>query len=254
MLRDGLIDVSPSSSIEYLRDEGKYDIIEGHSISSVGPVGSIILFSRKLIEALGGQTVLTSSQSETSVALLEIIFKKFIKIKCSLKQADLHLPISDSQLSGSDAYLLIGDDALRAKKTFTITPSLALPPQAGGQGCVGDSKLQILKSEFIYSYDLGEIWHKNTGLPFTFALWINRKDCCAQKAELFAQFKNDLNNAKSLALKNLEKIAAESPLRDILTEHELISYWERQVSYDFGGEHKKGFELFRKFSEELGLI
>ena len=48
-------------------------------------------------------------------------------------------------------------------------------------------------------------------------------------------------------------IAQESPLKGILTVSELISYWEN-ISYDFGNEHKKGLELFRKFSEELGLI
>ena len=48
-------------------------------------------------------------------------------------------------------------------------------------------------------------------------------------------------------------IASESPLKGILTEDELISYWQN-ISYDFGNEEKKGLELFRKFSEELGLI
>ena len=48
-------------------------------------------------------------------------------------------------------------------------------------------------------------------------------------------------------------IASESPLKGILTENELISYWEN-ISYDFGDEHKKGLKLFRKYSEELGLI
>jgi len=231
MLRDGLIDVSPSSSIEYLRDKKKYDIIEGHSISSAGPVGSIILFSKNSIEALGGQTVLTSSQSETSVALLEIIFKKFIKIKCNLKPADLRLRASDFSLPDAGAFLLIGDDALKTVKR--------------------ESK----NSHHLYSYDLGEVWHKNTGLPFTIAMRINPEGLRrTEKAELLAQFKNDLDKAKSLALKNLKKIAAESPLRNTLTEQELISYWEKQVSYDFGDEHKKGLELFRKYSEELGLI
>ena len=45
-------------------------------------------------------------------------------------------------------------------------------------------------------------------------------------------------------------IASESPLKGILTEAELITYWEN-ISYDFGDEHKKGLEFFRKFAEEL---
>src|SRR5512135_2097525 len=82
-IREGRIDVSPSSSIEYLRNADRYDLIEGHSISSIGPVGSVFLFSRRPIEELAGATVATSSQSETSVALLRIILKKFLGVECA---------------------------------------------------------------------------------------------------------------------------------------------------------------------------
>ena len=182
MLRMGEIDVSPSSSIEYLRYSDEYAIVENHSISSMGPVGSIILLSGKPIEELNGLSVLTSSHSETSVALLRIIFERFYKVKCDLKTADIHL---DSLPSAAEAYLLIGDDALKAVKNRS--------------------------AEFPYIYDLGELWQKHTGLPFTYALWIYKKDCCKEKAELLKRFKSDLNKAKRLALKNFKKIALQSP-------------------------------------------
>lgn len=151
MLRDGKVDVSSASSIEYLRNRDKYTFIEGHSISSIGPVGSIILFSRKPIEALDGHTILTSSQSATSVALLEVIFKKFIKIKCNLNSSDFRLQASDFELPDAKACLLIGDDALRTKKAFTITTSLTLPstshdPRGGGMGEVEAYKLKAAVS------------------------------------------------------------------------------------------------------------
>ena len=164
MLKTGEIDVSPSSSIEYLRHSDEYAVIDSHSISSMGPVGSIILLSRKPIEELNGLPVLTSSQSETSVALLRIIFERFYKVKCDLKTADIHL---NSLSSSAEAYLLIGDDALKAVKSYKF-----------------------------YIYDLGELWQKHTGLPFTFALWIYRKDCCKEKSELLKRFKHDLNRSK----------------------------------------------------------
>ena len=37
MLRDGELDVSPSSSIEYLRHKDMYTYLDGHSVSSRGP-------------------------------------------------------------------------------------------------------------------------------------------------------------------------------------------------------------------------
>ncbi|TAL27535.1 MAG: futalosine synthase [Nitrospirae bacterium] len=228
MLRDGKVDISSSSSIEYLRNRDKYAFIEGHSISSIGPVGSIILFSRKPIEALDVHTILTSSQSATSVALLDILLTKYLKIKGNLKSAKLtHCSVP----SDVEAYLLIGDDALKAVKYY---------------------RTRTVKEPF-FIYDLGELWHKYTGLPFTFALWIYKKDCGKEKMDLIEKFKDDLNKAKKLALNNLKEIASKAPLRDVLTEEELIAYW-KNVSYAFGEKHKKGFELFRKLAEELGLI
>lgn len=222
MLRDGEIDISPSSSIEYLRHQDRYTIINGHSISSKGHIGSILLFSRRPIETLNGLTVLVSSQSETSTALLNIILKKFYGIECPLRPTGE--PI-EKAIKSHSAYLLIGDDALKAERAVTS----------------------------MHIYDLGEIWHKNTGLPFVFALWIARKDCCTEKTELFEKFTSDLNKSKKLALKNLTEIASASPLKVVLSEDDLVSYWKR-VSYDFGDGHKKGIELFTKYSEELGLI
>src|SRR5208337_5165615 len=72
MLREGEVDVSPSSSLEYLRSPELYRTISNHSISSRGPVGSIFLFTPKPVEELDGTVIFASSQSETSVALLKI--------------------------------------------------------------------------------------------------------------------------------------------------------------------------------------
>lgn len=228
MLRNGEIDISPSSSIEYLRYPDKYSIIEDHSISSKGPVRSIFLFSKRPIEELEGMTILTTSQSETSVALLDIILKKFYKIACSSQPIN---GLPDLRSNEKEAFLLIGDDALKAKKTIFD----------------------------MYVYDLGEVWYKHTGLPFVFALWIARKDCSIKKAELFERFVHDLNMAKESAMNNLNEIAQEWKLlllshhSLVISEEELVSYW-KGISYDFGDEHRKGLEMFRKYSEELGLL
>ncbi|MBI4685556.1 MAG: menaquinone biosynthesis protein [Nitrospirae bacterium] len=228
LIRTGKIDVSPSSSIEYLRCGEKYSLLDGHSISSDGPVRSILLFTKKPIAALDGHTILTSSHSETSVALLEIILRKYYRVRCKLKSAEV---THKSGASDVDAYLLIGDDALKAMKYYSD---------------------KVRKPGFI-SYDLGELWRKYARLPFTYALWIYRKDLSEEKSELMIRLKEDLDYAKKLAHKNLRKIAKESPMNGILTEEEIVTYW-KSISYDFGDEYKKGLELFRKYSKELGLI
>lgn len=228
MLRNAEIDISPSSSIEYLRYPEKYTFIDGHSISSIGPIRSIFLFSKKPIEHLNGMTVFTTTQSETSVALLDIILKKFYEIECSLQPIN---GLSDLLSNRKEAFLLIGDDALKAKKTIFD----------------------------MHVYDLGDVWYQNTGLPFIFALWIARKECWKEKAELCEKFVYDLDRAKKLALENLHEIAKEwkpvllNRYSLSVTEEELIFYW-RGISYDFGDEHRKGLELFRQYAEKLGLL
>lgn len=234
MLRMGEVDVSPSSSIEYLRFSNEYSIMDNHSITSFGPIGSIFLFSRLPVEKLGTAKVLASSQSATSTALLKIILNKFYSLQCEIITADIDIQNSLMDFSDADAFMLIGDDALRIAKTW-------------------NSQSATLKTVSPYIYDLGDLWHRHTGLSFTFALWIFRKDCSDDKQELLNSFASDLDKAKKLALGNFGMIASESPLKGILTEKELITYWEN-ISYDFGDEHKKGLELFRKLSEELGLI
>jgi predicted solute-binding protein len=59
--------------------------------------------------------------------------------------------------------------------------------------------------------------------------------------------------AKTAALSNMATVAASCPLKNILSEEALISYWEK-ISYDFGDEHRNGLALFNAYAKELGLI
>lgn len=222
MLRQGSIDISPSSSIEYLKNPALYDIIENHSIDSNGSVRSVLLFSKKPINELAGETILTTTQSETSVALLQIICRRFYGLSCRyLKTAE---PIGNA-IKSHAAYLLIGDDALT---------------QAG-------------KWPDLHIYDLGQLWTEHTGLPFTYALWLLRKESRREKESLVNRFVYDLEEAQQRALADLKGIAAVSPFRSVLSENQLIDYWGG-ISYTFSAAHRKGFDLFRQYATELGLL
>lgn len=222
MLRDGEIDVSPSSSIEYLKNPSLYQIIEGHSISSRGPIGSIFLFSKKNIEELNNNIVYVSSQSETSVALLDIIFRKFYGIQCKLQV------LQSPENSGGEAFLLIGDDALKYGSRDVL------------ENRVHGSRL---------IYDLGEIWYQHTGLPFVFALWIVRRDT-SDKQGLLNKFVKDLNMAKEIALRNLSEIAKHSSMKEFMSEDEIVSYWKK-IDYGLTAEHERGLDLFNRYLKEL---
>ena len=222
MLREGSIDVSWSSSIEYLKNPGLYDIVENCSIDSDGPVGSVLLFSKKPIEELGGETILMTSQSETSIALLQIICRTFYGLSCTYMQTSE--PFKQA-IESRTAYLLIGDDAL----------------------------LQASRRPDLHVYDLGQLWKDHTDLPFTYALWLVRKESRMDKEHLIRSFTQDLGRAKTDALSDLRGIAEAAPFSDILSVDQLINYW-KGISYDFGEAHREGFELFRRYAEELGLL
>ena len=217
-LQGGLVDVSPSSSIEFLRRPEDYIIIPGHSVSSAGPVGSILLFSKRPVETLEGLTVLYSYQSETSASLLRIILSSFYQIECPVESSDQTLY---EGMKNHEAYLLIGDDALR----------------------------EALKWPDHYIYDLGDIWYRETGLPFVFALWMTRKS----HREMVDSFVSDLDKAKSEALRNLPSIADAAPSRRWAAKEDLVAYWKR-LSYNFDDKEKEGLELFRRYLLEMDLI
>ncbi len=222
MLREGKIDISPSSSIEYIRNPHLYELIEGHSISCSGCIDSILLFSKKPIEELHGSKIYVTSQSETSIALLKIVLNRFYKV-------DSHLVVTDRpESSNGDAFFLIGDEALKTNKKFS-------------EG-----------SKSFLVYDLGEIWAEHTELPFVFALWIARKEIYqdSSKKELLERFIRDLDDAKNAFKNGVLTIGQSASICDFMSEMELISYWNK-ISYDLNPTHKSALELFRHYLMDI---
>ncbi len=220
LIKEGGIDISPSSSIEYLRHSELYRLVPGHSVSSVGEVKSIILFSHHPIEKLNDRLIYYTYQSGTSVLMLDVILRKFFGIKYrGLKESRLSL---DEALTEADAYLLIGDDALKGVK----------------------------ENHLYYTYDLGQIWHEHTGLPFVYALWIARKEL---REDQFNDFVNALNEARDYAEGHIREIADSYSDKGFMSTEELIQYW-RGLSYDLTERHLEGLSLFKRYLEELGWL
>lgn len=239
MLREGALDVSPSSSVEFLRHAEKYFYLDGHSISCRGPIRSIFLFSVLPLGSLGGTDIHVTHQSETSVALLEIILRKFHSISCRLVSTGEPF---EQALAHHTAYLSIGDEALRAMRS-----ALPAGPVFRGTG----PRTGTIGGRLFHIYDLGDLWHRETGLPFTFALWIARKGLPASKMKLLERFREDLDSARALLPEKFAEAALAPGLP--LPPDEIVSYWEG-ITYGFDGECRKGLELFRKYMQELNLL
>jgi chorismate dehydratase len=222
MLRSGALDLSPSSSIEYAQAHQDYCLLPDLSISAIGPVKSVLLFSRLPIEELDGARVGLSAESDTSVNLLKVLLSRKYGFSNSYERTTE--PLSEA-LAHYPALLLIGDAALK------------------GAAAPGEYRI----------YDLGVLWHDFTGLPFVFALWIARRDAAREKRAELAALGRDLIAAKKLAYASYAEIAANCRERQWLGTAELVDYWQT-ISYELTPAHLEGARCFFRHAFEMGLI
>lgn len=221
MLLAGEIDVCPSSSIEFAYHPERYSILPQLSISSVGAVASVLLFSKVPVEELDGQKIRLSSESATSVNLLKILLVQRFNCLCTYEVAP---PVAAAADDDSSALLLIGDSALRAS----------------------------LEKTDLFVYDLGELWYSWTGLPFVFALWLCRNEI-AGSVEL-TTLARQLIQAKERVPDQLEKIAAGAKEAGWLGRERLLAYWRDNISYQFDEREQAGLMLYFVKCFEVGLI
>lgn len=217
-LRNDLIDLSPSSSVEYLLNRELYEFIDGISISSQESVGSVLLFSDCELERIDGKKILLTDQSATSHLLLRTILEEFMGLKP-------HYELSSIPQSG-EIFLLIGDEALKYRKL--------------------DDKKKV--------YDLANLWYRHTGLPFVFALWIVRREVLSSLSPLYEKyvsFKEKLLYARDRCCYYFEEMAKNSYLKGFMNEDEIISYWSHNMDYRLEESHKKSLTLFEGYVKKL---
>ena len=220
MLYDGTITVSPSSSIEFAMNPGRYLIMPDLSITSRTRALSIILESRLPIQELDGKTIAMTTASASSVVLLRVLLEMQhgVHPDFTLFEQGVEEP------SGSVAAMLtIGDLALQ-KAAMTDYP---------------------------YVYDLGEEWHAFTGLPFVFALWQihYKKNIDKDLAVLY----DILLKSKSFGLARLRALADAHAVRFGLSAQTLFDYWS-SFSFDLGGPEQKGLMQYYGYAAEIGAI
>jgi len=221
-LRRGDLDICPSSSIEFAQNPDLYLILPHLSISSKGPVKSVLLFSKLPIDSLDGVAIGLTGESETSVILLKIL----LSLKFSFTNSYYKVAESDHDFSGShEALLLIGDRAL----------------------------IEASKKSAGHIYDLGELWYEFTGLPFVFALWLLRADALNRSAETVQLFHERLVFSKQKAVASLAEIAATLKQNSWTNSSFLINYWSI-ISYDLTEEHVEGLKLFYRYATACGFI
>src|SRR5262249_30293366 len=168
MLADGELDVALVSSFEFLRNP-IYKVVDGISISSDGPVYSVV--TAYYGEELPSEIELDPA-SQTSVALLQHLLAERGQVLRGIEMTSDPL----SPLKQGRGRLLIGDQAIRFRQGFT--------------------------GAWAY-WDLGDEWNRLTGLPFVYALWLIRP--AVREPEVLGE---QLRELRDKNLRNVDQIIA----------------------------------------------
>ncbi|MDR2580006.1 MAG: menaquinone biosynthesis protein [Fibromonadaceae bacterium] len=215
-LREGLIMLSPSSSIEYAKNSENYMICNRFCTASTLEIRSVKLFSKYKWENLGNKTIHITEQSDTSVALLKLLSSCYLKVEPIWKR-DFFSEES------CDARLLIGDCALQ----------------------------ESVMDRWEYAYDLASVWQEWQNLPFVFGLWIIRKEALSAGSELLNYYLDEtelsIRDFKENRDDCLQKWEKHYPAK--LPQNLVYDYYNA-VDYSFTAEHERSL---KKFYELCGM-
>ena len=219
-LANGELDVALVSSFEFLRNP-IYQIVDDISISSDGPVYSVIVSHHDELSKI--EEIQLDPASKTSVNLLH----------CLLAELGLNVDLTHGERAGgsvpstSGAQLLIGDQAIRFRQKHA--------------------------GEFQF-WDLGEQWKKLVGLPFVYALWLIRPEIPNAKA--IAGRLRTLRNDNLASLDDLitKSVAGGGDRSSRNMIKFLSSYYREHIRFTFGGRERQGLQRFATLCVKHGLL
>jgi chorismate dehydratase len=224
-LAKGELDVALVSSFEFLRNP-IYEIVDNVSISSDGPVYSVVVAHRGDMSDI--EEIELDPASQTAVNLLRCLLAELSLNPRLVQQHAGDSPMPGQSASSSRAQLLIGDQAIRFR-----------------QDRAGE----------VQFWDLGEQWKRLTGLPFVYALWLIRPEVADAK-----QIANRLRALRDENLVNLNKIIGEVVAGGAdsgdpkLNQQFLFRYYRENLRFSFGEKEKEGLRIFANLCAKHSLL
>ncbi|MFL6284128.1 MAG: menaquinone biosynthetic enzyme MqnA/MqnD family protein [Pyrinomonadaceae bacterium] len=212
MLARGQVEAALVPVIEYQRLP-EASVVPGVCVGAKREVNSVVLVTRgaRLEEV---ESVALSTESRTSAALVEVIFREFMGRAPRLEP---FVPELADMLREHDAALVIGDPAM----TF--------------------------RREGLRVYDMAALWREFTGLGFVFAMWMAHESDASRVGRV------DFAAARDEGLASVEEIAAEYA-RELGRPHaELVSYLTRNICFELDEEMSAGLELFFRLAHKHGV-
>lgn len=222
-MSEGSMDVGGAiSSFAYGMLSDQLLLLPELSVTSNGPVKSVLLFSKLPIEELSRGTIALTNTSATSVNLLHILLCMAYDGSPSYLTTE---PDLDNMMEVADGALLIGDNAIKAS----------------------------WRDHGYNVYDLGEMWKSWTGHSMTFAVWAVNRQSAEQKPEAIEEIVKAFQQSKLRSQRNMKPVVQEAYRRIGGTE----IYWEQYFNnllYDFGSTELEGLRLYFRYAHELGLL
>jgi chorismate dehydratase len=199
----GNVDAGPLAVADWFVLNSEFEPLGPYGIASQEIAQSVLLFSHRPIQDLNEAVVGVTDQTSTSVRLLKLLLEH-----------KHHVYPRDYQRSQrGDAWLVIGDEALREKKLKT----------------------------FPYVYDLGEEWWMWRNLPFVFARWVVRSTLPSRTKEYLYRM---VSTSFEEGIARLEEIALRRAEQSSLSEEEVLIYL-RNFTYFIGEKEEQGLAEFR---------
>ena len=212
-LAKGQLDVALVSSFEFLRNP-IYQIVDGVSISSDGPVYSVVVAHRGELSDI--EEIELDPASKTAVSLLRCLLAEL----GSTPRLTSRVP---ENAGSSQARLIIGDQAISFRQTHA--------------------------DEFRF-WDLGEQWTKLTGLPFVYALWLIRPEVADAKS--IAQHLRGLRDENLADIRVIVSDAADNKQK--ITAEFLDRYYKQHLRFGFGTREKQGLQTFADLCTKHGVL
>ncbi|MEM9416135.1 MAG: menaquinone biosynthesis protein [Planctomycetota bacterium] len=146
-LLQGEVELALCPVIDYFRAEKPLAIVPVGGIGCDGPTLTVRLYSKVPVEQI--TTLHADTDSHTSVALVQVLLRELFDAAPRMVDYCARESVAEGKIAQApESVLLIGD------KVVTGSPlAVAYPHQL----------------------DLGEAWHRLTGLPFVFAIWMARQ-------------------------------------------------------------------------------
>ena len=245
-LANGELDVALVSSFEFLRNP-IYRIADGVSISSDGPVYSVVVAHRDKISAI--KEIELDPASQTAVNLLRCLLAELSLNPRLIRNIDLQ-SVRRAGLEPAVSAPAQAAESNTAENIFArYTGNMStFPALRRARLLIGDQAIHFRQrhaGEFQF-WDLGEQWKKFTDLPFVYALWLIRPEVVDPKE--IADHLRRLRNENLGDLDNL--IAAEKQFDPQFCSH----YYRNNLRFGLGEKEKEGLRTFAQLCAKNGLL